>query len=467
MTDGSPCAFGGCGGSLDGGYCDTCGRAPLAAALVAGPPPGVAPRSPVRRRASPLRSSRSAAGHRPLARRRLLVWRATRGPAGGTTPGLACARHRCAPTRPAAGRVPAGAPPRWPAAGPGARGWGSASSRSPPSRRAIPWRRSCRSPRFPRTGASAPSAAARSGAPATTGRDVPEGFCRQCRTRFSFTPRLGAGDMVGGQYQVLGALAHGGLGWIYLARDRAVSDRWVVLKGLLDAASEEAALAAVAERRFLAALDHPNIVRIHNFVAHEGAGYIVMDYIGGKSLKAILADRRDATGGRNDPMPVDERDRVHAGRPAGHGVLPRPGPPVLRHEARQRHAVGRLAQDHRPGRRPPHRRRRGRDLRHPRVPGPRGGGHRSDGRVRPVHRGPHVGRAAPRLPRLAEHLLPSTCPGPTRNRCSTTTSRCTASCSRRPPRIRSTGSSRPTRWPSSWPASFGRKRRPAGRRSPR
>ena len=88
-------------------------------------------------------------------------------------------------------------------------------------------------------------------------------------------------------------------------RDRAVSDRWVVLKGLLDAASEEAALAAVAERRFLAALDHPNIVRIHNFVAHEGAGYIVMDYIGGKSLKAILADRRDASGGRNDPMPVD------------------------------------------------------------------------------------------------------------------------------------------------------------------
>ena len=46
---------------------------------------------------------------------------------------------------------------------------------------------------------------------------LPEGFCRQCRTRFSFTPRLGAGDLVGGQYQVLGALAHGGLGWIYLA----------------------------------------------------------------------------------------------------------------------------------------------------------------------------------------------------------------------------------------------------------
>jgi serine/threonine-protein kinase PknG len=105
---------------------------------------------------------------------------------------------------------------------------------------------------------------------------------------------------------VLGALAHGGLGWIYLARDWAVSDRWVVLKGLLDAASEEAAMAAVAERRFLAALDHPNIVRIHNFVAHKGAGYIVMEYIGGKSLKAILRERRDADSGRIDPLPVDQ-----------------------------------------------------------------------------------------------------------------------------------------------------------------
>jgi serine/threonine-protein kinase PknG len=37
--------------------------------------------------------------------------------------------------------------------------------------------------------------------------------------------------LVAGQYEVLGCLAFGGLGWIYLARDRNVSDRWVVLKG--------------------------------------------------------------------------------------------------------------------------------------------------------------------------------------------------------------------------------------------
>jgi serine/threonine-protein kinase PknG len=108
--------------------------------------------------------------------------------------------------------------------------------------------------------------------------------------------------MVAGQYEVLGCLAHGGLGWIYLARDRNVSDRWVVLKGLLNAGDADAMAAAVAERQFLAEVEHPNIVRIYNFVQHadrrtgESAGYIVMEYVGGKSLKEILLDAR-ASGG--------------------------------------------------------------------------------------------------------------------------------------------------------------------------
>ena len=61
------------------------------------------------------------------------------------------------------------------------------------------------------------------------------GYCPQDGTPFSFAPPLPQGDLVAGQYEVRGALAHGGLGWIYLAVDRNVDDRWVVLKGLLDA----------------------------------------------------------------------------------------------------------------------------------------------------------------------------------------------------------------------------------------
>jgi len=133
-----------------------------------------------------------------------------------------------------------------------------------------------------------------------------EGFCPQCRTPFSFTPKLVPGTLVAGQYEVAGALAHGGLGWIYLARDRNVSDRWVVLKGLLNATDAEAYSAAVAERKFLAEVGHPLIVDIYNFVHHDGAGYTVMEYVGGISLKKLLRDRKLANGGLPDPIPVDQ-----------------------------------------------------------------------------------------------------------------------------------------------------------------
>ncbi|HET9658518.1 MAG TPA: tetratricopeptide repeat protein, partial [Kineosporiaceae bacterium] len=133
-----------------------------------------------------------------------------------------------------------------------------------------------------------------------------EGFCPKCRTPFSFTPKLKAGDLVGVQYEVAGCLAHGGLGWIYLARDKNVSDRWVVLKGLLNSGDADAYAAAVAERQFLAQVEHPLIVEIYNFVHHEGAGYIVMEYIGGTALKTILKNRMIANKGRYDPIPVDQ-----------------------------------------------------------------------------------------------------------------------------------------------------------------
>jgi serine/threonine-protein kinase PknG len=137
---------------------------------------------------------------------------------------------------------------------------------------------------------------------------LPEGYCKNCGNRFSFVPKLAPGELVASQYEVLGCLAHGGLGWIYLARDRNVSGRWVVLKGLLDSGDAEAMAAALAERRYLAEVEHPSIVQIHNFVQHTDrrtltiAGYIVMEYVGGQSLKQLLAQRRQA--GQSLPLPV-------------------------------------------------------------------------------------------------------------------------------------------------------------------
>lgn len=144
--------------------------------------------------------------------------------------------------------------------------------------------------------------------PVGRGRDgVPgrtEGFCAQCGTPFSFVPKLSRGDLVGGQYEVRGCIAHGGLGWIYLAIDRNVHNRWVVLKGLVHSGDADAMATAAAEALALAEVEHPNIVKIHNFVEHKDSegttvGYIVMEYVGGTSLKQI----RNA---HNGPLPPDQ-----------------------------------------------------------------------------------------------------------------------------------------------------------------
>jgi serine/threonine-protein kinase PknG len=285
-VDGSPCPFPTCGGKLEGGYCDVCGRAPAAAggpSSVAGP--GL--------RMPTLRPSSLRSGAHP----------------GGS--GRRFARSDSGRT--GSGRT-----------GSGRTGSGRTGSGRSSSRRTGGTRLGLGLVDVPAVRAGDPAEAVMAVAEVPEGKRFcsncnqpvgrsrndragrTEGFCPTCRAHFSFTPKLVPGELVAGQYEVLGVLAHGGLGWIYLARDRAVSDRWVVLKGLLDATSEDAALAAVAERRFLAALDHPNVVKIYNFVTHEGAGYIVMEYVGGKSLKTLLKERRDANHGRIDPLPVDQ-----------------------------------------------------------------------------------------------------------------------------------------------------------------
>ncbi|TPG29870.1 serine/threonine-protein kinase PknG [Mycolicibacterium hodleri] len=124
------------------------------------------------------------------------------------------------------------------------------------------------------------------------GEALSEGWCPHCGSPYSFLPQLSPGDMVIDQYEIKGCIAHGGLGWIYLAFDTNVNDRPVVLKGLVHSGDAEAQSIAMAERQFLAEVTHPGIVKIFNFVEHDDkngdpVGYIVMEYVGGTSLKQV------------------------------------------------------------------------------------------------------------------------------------------------------------------------------------
>lgn len=145
----------------------------------------------------------------------------------------------------------------------------------------------------------------RSGSEGKGGEGPKEGWCPYCGSPYSFVPQLNPGDIVAGQYEVKGCIAHGGLGWVYLAVDHNVNDRPVVLKGLVHSGDAEAQAIAMAERQFLAEVVHPSIVQIFNFVEHndkhgDPVGYIVMEYIGGQSLK------RSRKNGKTEKLPVAE-----------------------------------------------------------------------------------------------------------------------------------------------------------------
>lgn len=141
------------------------------------------------------------------------------------------------------------------------------------------------------------------GRSSSEGKGPSEGICPFCASPYSFLPQLNPGDIVAGQYEVKGCIAHGGLGWVYLAFDHNVNDRPVVLKGLVHSGDAEAQAIAMAERQFLAEVVHPQIVQIFNFVEHtdrhgDPVGYIVMEYIGGQSLKQGLK--------KDEKLPVAE-----------------------------------------------------------------------------------------------------------------------------------------------------------------
>lgn len=124
-----------------------------------------------------------------------------------------------------------------------------------------------------------------------------KGFCPKCGNEYNFEPALRPGDMVNGKFEVKGPMAFGGMGWIYIAYDTVLS-RWVVLKGLLNAKDEASAAAAVAERQFLAAVKHPKIVGIYDFIQRGNDGFIVMEFVSGKSVQSIRKER--------GPLPVEE-----------------------------------------------------------------------------------------------------------------------------------------------------------------
>src|SRR3954468_2157654 len=87
-------------------------------------------------------------------------------------------------------------------------------------------------------------------------------------------------------YKILSAIGAGGMGEIYLAEDSRL-DRRVALKILPPAFAEDKDRMSrfVREAKSASALNHPNIITIHEIGESEGTHFIATEFIDGKTLR--------------------------------------------------------------------------------------------------------------------------------------------------------------------------------------
>lgn len=99
---------------------------------------------------------------------------------------------------------------------------------------------------------------------------------------------------LGERYEVLQRIGTGGMGAVYKVRDKSI-DAIVAIKVLQQALVQDAAALKRFQQEAESAsqLNHPNLVSVFGHgTTDDGAPYIVMDYLDGKSLADILMDAK-------------------------------------------------------------------------------------------------------------------------------------------------------------------------------
>lgn len=92
-----------------------------------------------------------------------------------------------------------------------------------------------------------------------------------------------------GDFELLREIGRGGMGVVYLARQKSLG-RVVALKMILSGQwSSDAMISRFhGEARLAAGLRHPNIIRVHEAGELHGQHYLVMEYIDGRSLDRLV-----------------------------------------------------------------------------------------------------------------------------------------------------------------------------------
>ena len=111
---------------------------------------------------------------------------------------------------------------------------------------------------------------------------------------------LKAGEVLRGRYKIRRIIGQGGMGSIYLADDLRLEGRLCALKEVEHDRSLPMDLMREAREQFLreatvlARLDHPNLPKVSDFFSIGNRDYLVMDYVPGKDLRALMLEARNA-----------------------------------------------------------------------------------------------------------------------------------------------------------------------------
>ncbi len=106
------------------------------------------------------------------------------------------------------------------------------------------------------------------------------------------------GSLIDGRYRIRGRVARGGMATVYTATDERL-ERTVAVKIIhpTQASEARARIANFVDRftdeaKTIARLTHPNVVAVYDQGTHAGLPYLVMEYVRGRTLRDVLAERR-------------------------------------------------------------------------------------------------------------------------------------------------------------------------------
>jgi len=109
---------------------------------------------------------------------------------------------------------------------------------------------------------------------------------------------LKIGEVLRGRYRISKTIGQGGMGSIYLADDLRLQGRSCALKEVEHDHTLPAEMLKQAREQFLreatvlARLDQPNLPKVSDFFSVGGRDYLVMDFVPGKDLRALMNEAR-------------------------------------------------------------------------------------------------------------------------------------------------------------------------------